>query len=97
MVERCPELTPNVPTVEETHKSQSWFIHTTLLDMGEENDDSRYELRWTTTNLGKCKHKQNNERGKQGRDFKFHVYVLLEVLTRCIRISHNIKIMDKRL
>ena len=81
-LERCPELTLDVPSVEETQ--QSWtkgFIHHLAWD--EMREWSTSEL--SCSNQGKCKHKLNKrERSKQGRDFYFHRYIFAVVWARRI-------------
>ena len=82
--EKCPELTPDVPRVEEAQESlTNGLIHHLA---GENWDRSLYELSWTTTKVS-VNLATTNERENQERDLYFHVYVLGVVLARHIPIN----------
>ena len=70
-LERRPELTPDVPRVDETHKSHTMCLFTPpWLDGRRECDQSCCELSWTQVD---AKINTTNERGKRGRHFYFMV------------------------
>ena len=65
--ERCQEPTPEVPRVEETHKSHTKDLFTSLLEMGLENDQLVSQVGLTKVNVSINKTNEREEKGLEPR------------------------------
>ena len=73
-----------MPRVEDKQITHRGFINTKLLQMGSENYELVSLVAQAKVNV---KTSTTNERGKQGRDFYFHMNELAVVHAKCITIT----------